>query len=153
MHRKVAIIEYILKSSSVLSCFNHIQLFEILWTVSLQAICPWIFQAKILEGVAISSSKGFSQCRDWTCLLCLLPWQTYSLPLAPPGKPLITMFVHAKKNNLFWLAYVCETHFIYICMHICIYYIYIYIHRYLLMIIHSQFIIWSNDYFQIILLS
>ena len=46
-------------------------------------------------------------------LLRLPPWQVYSLPLAPPGMPLIAMFVYAKKNKLFWSAYVFETHFIY----------------------------------------
>ena len=70
--------------------------------------------------------------------LLLLPWQACSLPLAPPGKPLIAMFVHAKENNLFWLAYVFETHFIY--MYAYILYIHIYIHRYLLMIIIVSFL-------------
>ena len=42
-----------------------------------------ILQAKILEWVAMPSSKGSSQPRDWT-----LHWQVGSLPLAPSGKPL-----------------------------------------------------------------
>ena len=47
-----------------------------------------IFQARILEWVAIPSSRGSSQLRDWTLyLLCLLQWQADSLPTAPPGKP------------------------------------------------------------------
>ena len=49
-----------------------------------------IFQARILEGVAIPSSRGSSRPRDQTlgllCLLCLLHWQVGSLPLVPPGK-------------------------------------------------------------------
>ena len=43
-----------------------------------------ILQAR-LELVAISSSRGSSWLRDWTCvLLCLLHWQVGSLRLAPP---------------------------------------------------------------------
>ena len=33
-----------------------------------------IFQARILEWVAISSVRGFSQTRDQTCVSCLLHW-------------------------------------------------------------------------------
>ena len=46
-----------------------------------------ILQARILERVAISFSKGSCKPRDQTCILCLLHWQTDSLPLAPSGKP------------------------------------------------------------------
>ena len=46
-----------------------------------------ILQARILEWVAMPSSRGSSQPRDWTCISCLLHWQAGSLPLAPPGKP------------------------------------------------------------------
>ena len=45
-----------------------------------------ILQAKILEWVAMPSSRGFSPCRDRPCLLFLMHWQAASLPLAPPGK-------------------------------------------------------------------
>ena len=41
-----------------------------------------ILQARILEWVAMPSSRGSSQ----PCLLHLLHWQTASLPLVPPGK-------------------------------------------------------------------
>ena len=46
-----------------------------------------IFQATILEWVAISFSRVSSWPRDQTCLLCLLHWQEDSLPLSSPGKP------------------------------------------------------------------
>ena len=47
-----------------------------------------ILQARILEWVAISCSKGSSWLRNRThCLLCLLHWQAGSFPLPPPGKP------------------------------------------------------------------
>ena len=43
-----------------------------------------IFQTKILEWVAISSSRGFSQPRDQTHVSCiLLHWQMDSLSVAP----------------------------------------------------------------------
>ena len=47
-----------------------------------------IFQARILEQVAISSSMGSSPSRDQKpCLLQPQHWQAESLLLAPPGKP------------------------------------------------------------------
>ena len=49
-----------------------------------------ILQAKMLQWVAIPSSRGSSQPRGRTRVSCLLPWQTGSLPLAPPGKPLLS---------------------------------------------------------------
>ena len=51
---------------------------------------PGIFQARILEWVAMFSSRGFSWPQGSNpCLLCLLNWQVGSLPLVPPGKPLL----------------------------------------------------------------
>ena len=44
-----------------------------------------ILQTRILEGVAISFSRGYSWSRDRTRLLHLLHWQVGSLPLMPPG--------------------------------------------------------------------
>ena len=43
-----------------------------------------IVQARILEWVAMSSSRGSSPPRDGTCVSCLLHWQAGSLSLAPP---------------------------------------------------------------------
>ena len=45
-----------------------------------------ILQARILEWVAISSSRKYSQPRDQICVSCLLHWQGDSLPLGLPGK-------------------------------------------------------------------
>ena len=50
-----------------------------------------ILQARILEGVAMPSSRGFSWPMDWTHnldLLCVLHWQMVPLPLVPLGKPI-----------------------------------------------------------------
>ena len=44
-------------------------------------------QARILQWVTMPSSRASSRPRNQTCVsLCLLRWQTDSLPLAPPGK-------------------------------------------------------------------
>ena len=49
-----------------------------------------ILQARILEWVAMPSSRGSSQPRDRTHVsLSLRHWQAGSLPLVPLGKPLI----------------------------------------------------------------
>ena len=45
-----------------------------------------ILQARMLEWVAMTSSRGSSQPRDRTHISCLLHWQADSLPLMPPGK-------------------------------------------------------------------
>ena len=46
---------------------SHVQLFVTLWTAALQAPLPMgIFQARILEWVAMLSSRGSSQLRDQT---------------------------------------------------------------------------------------
>ena len=69
-----------------------------MWTKSLQlcltlcdcnppgsSVCG-ILLARILEWVAMPSSRGSSWPRDRTCISCLLHWQAGSLPLAPPRK-------------------------------------------------------------------
>ena len=45
-----------------------------------------ILQARILERVAMPSSRRSSRPRDQTHISCLLHWQVGSLPLASPGK-------------------------------------------------------------------
>ena len=54
-----------------------------------------ILQARILEWVAMPTSRGSSQPRDWTHISCLLHWQ--ALPLAPPGKPSAAIYCPWKK--------------------------------------------------------
>ena len=47
-----------------------------------------ILQARILEWVAMLSSRRSSQSRDWAHVsFCLLHWQVASWPSVPPGKP------------------------------------------------------------------
>ena len=52
-----------------------------------------IFQARILEWVSISFSRGsiFPTQGSNPPLLVLLHWQAGSLPLAPPGKPYLQL--------------------------------------------------------------
>ena len=67
----------------VFSHFSCVQLFATLWTgFSVRGI----FQARILEWIAISSSRGSSWPRDQTHnSLCLPHWQADSLPLCHLG--------------------------------------------------------------------
>ena len=54
------------------SVFSHVWLFAILWTVAHQApLFTGFFQARILEWVAMPSSRGFSQPRYWTHISCV----------------------------------------------------------------------------------
>ena len=52
-----------------------------------------ILQARILEWVAISSSRIFPTQGSNPCLLCLLPWQADSLPLHHLGSPVFQLYL------------------------------------------------------------
>ena len=59
-----------------------------------------IFQVRILEWVAMPSSRGSSQPKDQTMSTTFnLNWQAGSLPLAPPGKPILK-----------WVSYPAPSH-------------------------------------------
>ena len=71
-----------------LSHLSHVCLFAALWTVAPPGSpVRGILQARILEWVAMPSSRGSSRPRSNLRLLWLLHWLAGSLPLAPPGKP------------------------------------------------------------------
>ena len=73
----------------LLSYFSRIQLFATSWIIAQQApLFMGILQARTLEWVAISFSRGSFQPRDGTCVSCLFHWEVGSLPLAPAGKNL-----------------------------------------------------------------
>ena len=61
----------------------HVQLLSCLRLCDLMDYSPpdssfhGIFQARILEWVAISSSRGSSRPRDWTCVFCAGKWILY----------------------------------------------------------------------------
>ena len=67
----------------VISLFSWVRLFVTLWTVACEAhLSVGLFQARILEWVAMPSTQGSN-----LCLLHILHWQGGSLPLVPPGQP------------------------------------------------------------------
>ena len=64
-----------------------------------------ILQARILEWVAMPSSRGSSQPGDQTHVsLCLLHWQAGSLPLASPEKPTVNTYSSPKTVVSFLVA-------------------------------------------------
>ena len=68
-----------------LSCFSHVRLFAIPWTIARQApLSMEILQARILEWVAMPFSRGSSNQGIETRSPTL---QADSLPSEPPGKP------------------------------------------------------------------
>ena len=72
----------------MLSRFSRVWLFAMLWTVaqpgsSVHGILKNIFQAKILEWIAISSSRLSFQPRDQTCVCCIAG---RFFTTEPPGK-------------------------------------------------------------------
>ena len=84
-------------SNRYLHCCVHAQslscvrLFPTTRTVTCQAPLSMEFsQARMLEWVAISSSRGIFLTQGLNpCLLCLLHWQADSLPLSRLGSPLL----------------------------------------------------------------
>ena len=66
-----------------------------LWPHELPAgrlLCPWDFPAKNTGvGCHFLLQRIFPTKGSNPCLLCLLHWQTGSLPLVPPGKPLLKL--------------------------------------------------------------
>ena len=85
-------------SSNILSRTDYVPL--CMWLQSCLTLCNamdcrppgssirGIFQARVLEWVAMPSSRRSFQPRDWTLVSCVLYWQVGSLPLVAPGKPM-----------------------------------------------------------------
>ena len=72
----------------ILSHFSRVQLFETPMDCSpTSSSVHGILQARILERVAMPSCRRSSRHGDGTPVLCLLPWEAGSLPLASPGEP------------------------------------------------------------------
>ena len=55
----------------MLSHFSHVLLFATLWTELPRSSVRGILKAKIMEWVAVPSSRGSSWPRDWTCSPCI----------------------------------------------------------------------------------
>ena len=69
------------------------------WTVACQApLSVGILQARILEWIAMPSSKGSSQPREQT----QVSLQADSLPSEPPGKPSYPGYFHDKYIHPIW---------------------------------------------------
>ena len=73
---------------AVFSHFSYLWLFATLWTVASRLLCPWILQARILEWVAMPSSRGSSRPRNWTHISGVSCTANRFVPTEPPGKPL-----------------------------------------------------------------
>ena len=91
----------------MLSHFNCVWLCVTLMDSSLpSSSVHGILQARILEWVAMTSSRGSSQPRDQTCIsYCLLHWQVSSLTLEPPRKPIMEIQSATKKKK--WNNVIC----------------------------------------------
>ena len=74
----------------MLSHFSHVRLFVILWAVALQApLSMRFYRQEYWSGLPCSPSGDLHDLTQGLNphLLCLLLWQSGSLPLRPPGKP------------------------------------------------------------------
>ena len=93
MHLKVCVLLHLI---TVIRLTTGAQLLSVSdslwpWTVACQAPLPWMFQARILKWVSISSSKGSSWPRDWTHGTCIgrqIPYQLCHLgsPIQYPNQ-------------------------------------------------------------------
>ena len=71
LYHNTALSIMLLETMAMVSHFSHVQLFVTLWTIALQApLSMEILQARILELVAMPSSKGSSQTSNWTRVSC-----------------------------------------------------------------------------------
>ena len=76
----------------VLSHFSHVQLFETLLTVA--SYVPLFMGFSRQEYRSGLTFQGiFPTLESNRCLQHLLHWQVGSLPLAPPGKPLVSTYL------------------------------------------------------------
>ena len=82
---------YTMHAMCILGCFSLVWFFVTLWTVATRLLCPWDSPGKntgvgcyaILQRIFLTQGSNLH-------LSHLLHWQAGSLPLAPPGKPLLS---------------------------------------------------------------
>ena len=87
----------------VLNYYSCVQLFVTLWSVAHQApLSIWILQARILDWVAMSSSKGSSQPRERT-QVSLIAGNSSSFK--PPGLVISRMLSQALKDSTIFLMF------------------------------------------------
>ena len=90
----VSVNNYTWMSAPLLS---NVQLFVTPWTVACQAsLSMEILQAKILEWVAISFSRGSSQTMGWACISCTAG--KFFTAESPEGGNLIIKWMHIQPN-------------------------------------------------------
>ena len=84
---------------------SHIWLFVTPWTIAHQTLLVHgIFQARILEWVAISFSRGSSRSRDQTCISCISCIAGRFFTTEPPRKPPRRhQFSLVQSLSCFWL--------------------------------------------------
>ena len=94
------------------------------WTIAYQApLSMEFFQARVLEWVAISFSRGSSRSKDWTRVSCIA------------GR-CFTIWATKEAQYVYMYIYVCVYKYIY--MYICIYiYIYTHTHTYIYTYTHT----------------
>ena len=101
--------QLILMCVCILSCFSHVWLCVTPWTVAPQApLSIGILQARILEWVAMPSSRGSSWPRDQTVSLNLLHWQVDSYHWGHLGSPYMYIYICMYKY-LIKLVKICLT--------------------------------------------
>ena len=77
-------------AGNVLSHSSPIRLFATPWTVAPQAPLSVGFSRQEYWSGLLCPPLGIFLTQEWNpCLLCLLHWQAGSLPLVPPGKPIM----------------------------------------------------------------
>ena len=79
----------------MLSHFSHVQLFGALWTVSPpDSSVHGIFQARIIEWVAMFSFRASSQPRDQTSISCIAHGFCTAEPLRNPTTSIYSTHMH-----------------------------------------------------------
>ena len=90
----------------MLNRFSHVQLFATIWTGPPGSAVHGILQARILEWVAMTSSRGFSWPRDGTHVSCGSCIAGRFFTTEPPGKPQRPKLKHnslvCKQSGLEW---------------------------------------------------
>ena len=79
----------------VLNCFSHVWFFATPWTTARQApLSMGFFLTRILEWVAMPSSRGSSWLSDWTLVSCVSCLSGGFFTTEPLGKPAYT-YIHS----------------------------------------------------------
>jgi len=96
----------IFHSSPLCVCMlSHVQLFTTPWICSpLGSSVHRIFQAGILEWVAISFSRGFSRPRDQTCIPCISCIGRQILYHCATWEPIFSITFHFYLITKFWMT-------------------------------------------------